>query len=436
MAIGYPNTNRVAYNAIITLTFQVDDMNIDIAAERIKYVVIDSNYESEIMPKMYLNISVDTSLYNYITNYKDSGKFKLKIQRKNLFSRTSIADVIVNDTFSYIPSTTNSDYLKNLSEGGYRDDSYRNITVGLICDRIINSLRKTFNTIYNNIDQETLISIATEGLDIITQPLSYNKKYDSILIPPITSRKDFIKFIFESDNFYDTNFLFFMDFKRAYLLSRDGTALINSDDPYNDVYIDIKALNTESSYYDGINIINKSYYLYVNPVNSNIIIPDTISKVVNRLIVVDDDEELQTLDLALNTNYDSTIKDMFVRMENGSILKNELEQENVLVEVTKNLVDGYSFTPNKAYMVNNYANYSKYNGKYLLSGKKEYFRITAKGEFTSNCYLILRKLGTVSSKNRLSSLDKSNSAVKISSQFTTTSDKINTTNIQPVNRRV
>ena len=116
MATGYSNTNRVAYNALITLTFQVDNMNIDIAPERIKYVVIDSNYESEIMPKLYMNISVDTSLYNYITNYKDSGKFKLKIQRKNLFSRTSLADVIVNETFSYIPSTTNSDYLKNLSE--------------------------------------------------------------------------------------------------------------------------------------------------------------------------------------------------------------------------------------------------------------------------------------------------------------------------------
>jgi hypothetical protein len=436
MEAGYQNTNRVAYNASISLTFLVKGMNINIASERIKYIVIDTNYETEIMPKIYINVSVDTSLFNYITNYKDTGKFKLKIQRKNLFSKTSLADVIVNDSFSYIPSTTNSDYLKDLSEGGVRDDSYRNITIGLISDKIINNLRKTFNSIYNNIDQETLVSIATEGLNIITKPLEYNNKYESILVPPITTRHEFIKYIFEYDNFYNSNFLFFMDFNRSYLLSRDGQGIYNSDDPINDVFLDIKGVSNQSAFYDGMNIMNNSYYLYINPANSNVIIPDSMGKLVNRLIVVDDDKDLEVLDLALNENYDSGVRDMFVRADNGSVIKNELEQQNVLVEITKNLVDGYSFTPNKNYMVNNFGSYAKYNGKYLLSGKKEYFRVTADGDFYTSCYLILRKVGTIASKNNTESLDRSNRAVKASSQYTTTSDKINTTKITQANRTV
>lgn len=430
------NTNRIAYNTVVSLTFLVNKIVVNIAPERIKYIVIDTNYESEIMPKLYMNISVDTALYNYITNYKDEGKFKLKMQRKNLFSRTSLADVIVNDTFSYIPSTTNSDYLKDVSEGGVGDDSYKNIVIGLISDKITNSLRKSFNTIYNNIDQETLISIATDGLDILTQPLSYNHKYKSILIPPISSRNEFIKYIFEYDNFYNTNYLFFMDFKRSYLISRDGTNIKNSDDPINDVFIDIKNLNTTSSLYDGINIINNSYYLYINPVNSNVIIPDGMGKLVNRLVVVDDDKELEILDVNLNNTYESGVKDLFIRADNGSVLKNEMEQENVIVEVTKNQIDGYNFTPNKSYMINNFGKYSTYNGKYIISAKKEYFRVTANGEFVTSCYLIFRKIGTIASKNNTVSLDRSNKAVKSSSQLTTTADRINTTNITQASRKI
>ena len=432
---GDPNTNRLAFNAEVTLTFFVNKLTVNIASERIKYIVIDTNYESEIMPKLYMNISVDTALYNYITNYRESAKFKLKIQRKNLFSKTSIADTIVDETFSYISSTTNADYMKDISEGGIRDDSYRNIVIGLISDRITNSLRKSFNSIYNNIDQETLVSLATEGLDIVTQPLSYNKTYDSILVPPISSRNEFIKYIFDYDNFYDTNFLFFMDFKRSYLVSRDGKGVYNSDDPVNDVYIDITSLRSDASYYEGINMINNAYYLYINPTNSNIIIPDGMGKIGNRLIVIDDDKELESLDVTLNDNFESTIKDIFVRADNGSTIKNDMEQENVLVEVTKNQIDGYSFTPNKTYIVNNFGNYSKYNGKYIISGKKEYFRVTAGGEFKTSCYMVLRKIGTIATKNNTQSLDRSNRAVKTSSQLTTTADMINTTNVAPASRR-
>ncbi len=428
------NTSRQAFNASVNLSFLLDKQNIIIAPERIKYIIIDTNYESEVMPKIYMNISVDTSLYNYITNYRDQGRFKLRITRKNLFSSTSLGDVIVDEDFAYIPSTTNADYLRDVSEGGSSDDSYKNIIIGLISIRIINNLRKSFNQIYNNIDQQTLVGIATEGLNIIVQSLNYNMKYDSILIPPVSTRNEFLKFIFDLDNFYNTNYLFFMDFKRSYLLARDGIGVPNSDDPLNDVYIDIKSLSNDTSYYDGIDIINKSYYLYVNPVDSNVIVPDGISKIVNRLIVIDDDIELQQLDVTLNSSFNETIKDMFVRTNNGSIVKNELEQSNVIVEISKKQVDGYSFTPNKSYIVHNFGNYGKYNGKYILSGKKEYFRVTAGGDFISSCYLALRKVSTIASKDNLKSLDRSNKAVKSSSQLTTTSDMINTTSITRAER--
>jgi hypothetical protein len=159
-----------------------------------------------------------------------------------------------------------------------------------------------------------------------------------------------------------------------------------------------------------------------------------MGKLVNRLIVVDDDKELEILNINLNNNYEAGVKDLFVRADNGSTIKNELEQENVIVEVGKDLVDGYSFTPNKSYMIKNFGKYSTYNGKYLISAKKEYFKVTANGEFRTSCYLVFRKLGTIASKNKTTALDRSNLAVKSSSQLTTTADKINTTNITQASR--
>jgi hypothetical protein len=113
-----------------------------------------------------------------------------------------------------------------------------------------------------------------------------------------------------------------------------------------------------------------------------------------------------------------------------------MEQENVLVEISKSQVDGYSFTPNKVYIVNNFGNYSKYNGKYIISGKKEYYRVTAGGDFVTSCYLVLRKVTTIATKQNITSLDRSNIAVKTSSQLTNSADEIYNTNIKPVNRRV
>ena len=433
-SIGYPNTDRLAFNTIINLNFLYNGISVNIIPERIKFMVIDSNYESEIMPKIYMNISVDTDLYEYMTTYYNTAKFKLKIQRKNKFSSTSLNTTIVDDVFSYIPSVTNSDYLRDISNNNPGEDNYRNIYIGLISDKITSNLRRTFNSIYNNIDQQTLIGLATEKLNILVQPFNYNKKYDSILIPPMSSVSEFIKYIFEYDNFYNTDYIFFMDFNKSYLISKDGTPITNSDDPINDVYIDINSLSKDAAFYDGMSITNNSYYLYINPVESNVTVPNAIDKVANRLIVVDDDKELEVLDLYLNNNANSSKKDVFVRSDNGSFYKNALEENNVIVEVVKKYVDGYSFTPNKSYIVNNLANYRKYNGKYIISAKREYFRLLAGGEFITSTYLALRKIETITTKNSTKAKDLSNRAVKSSSQYTTTADKINTTTITKVSR--
>ena len=426
------NTNRQAYNAEVKLTFLTNNESLIIAPERIKYIVIDTNYESEIMPKIYMSISVDNTLYSYLMNYRNSGSFRLVIRRKNVFSGSSVNTDIINDIFMYIPSTTNQDYLQAISRNNNSDSSYRNIIIGLMSKKIIDSLRKSFNLIYNNIDQQTLLSIALEGEKVIAQPLTYNKYYDSILIPPMSSVKEFIKYVFDTDNFYDTRFLFFKDFKYTYLLSRDGTMV--PDGELNDVYIDIKSLTKNQSLYEEVDIVNGSYYLYVNPMNTNVIIPNALNNVANRLVVVDDDKDLQVLDLSINKSFNESIKQIFIRADNGSLYKNELESDNVIVEVSKNFTDGYNFTPNKRYIVSNYGSYSKYNGRYMIAAKKEYFRLAADGDFVTTTYMALRKISKTGTKDN-SYITDNKVNVNPTAQVTNTADQFIRTHTIPATNK-
>ena len=431
MGIELGNTTRLAYRAEMELAFLYNNIRLDIIPERIKFLVIDSNYDSEVMPKIYFSISVDTKLYNLIIMNKSSARFHLKLKRKNVFSKSYVSKAIIDDVFSYIPSASAGDYNKDISQPN--DDSYKNIIIGLISVSITEKLRKTFNGIYNNIDQNTLVSLALEDTESIIQPLTYNHKYDSILIPPITSRYRFLKFIFDYDNFYDTDFLYFMDFQKSYLLSRDGNSMRNSDDNINDIYIDIKKLNDRASYYDGIDIINNSYYLYINPVNSNVITPDSIEKISNQIVAYDDDNDLQILDLNINNSYNASIKQMFARVENGSIIKNNLESVNTIIEISKKDIDGFLFTPNKSYVINYNGDYKQHSGQYMIIGKKEFYTLTSGKDFSSSVYLIFRKINQLSTRYSKSSKEI-NIAVKSSTQTFNTADIINNIKITKVQR--
>ena len=52
------------------------------------------------------------------------------------------------------------------------------------------------------------------------------------------------------------------------------------------------------------------------------------------------------------------------------------------------------FTPNKVYNVIHYDDYSKYNGAYFLSYKREFYRITTGDEFLVTCNVGLKLCGT------------------------------------------
>lgn len=387
---------RQAYKGDIYLAFDYrGSQRIVIPSEMISYVLIENDYLNNVLPVLYLSLVVDSQLYSKIVGSYESSKFYLKVRKKNIFSRNPVFHNVIDDKFSYVTSSTSVNYTDKLNSSGTIDQSYRKILIGLVSIQQTNTLRKAFNNIYNNIDQNTLIGLATEGMKIVMEKPQYNKKYNSIIVPPVNSRYRFLDFIFDKDAFYNTKFQFFMDFDRAYLLSQNGNAVDAGDGKPQSIIIDIRDVTASESFYDGYEMKNGAYYIYVNGNDTNVILNEATEKVANQIIAVSDDsEDTQTLNLIMNNTQDSIAKPMYVRADNAAIIKNSMETTSVMIELLKQNIDGSIFTPNKVINVSNYGSYRKYNGKYIMSYKREFYNVQA-GEFYVTNNIGLRRVANI-----------------------------------------
>lgn len=424
--------NRQMYKGKIELAFDNNGRREVIPSEKIIYIMIEHDYETRELPIIYITMSVNNSLYTSIIRYKDTAKFYLRIDKENVNSRSSLSKKSVSGLFNYIPSDVNPNYTETLNEPtSSLDNSYKKIMIGLISIDLINYLRKSFNGIYNNINQSTLISLALEGhKKMVIEKPSYDKIYESLLINPISSRKQMLDFIFNKDPFYDTMFRFFVDFDTVYLTSKRGDPIESGNGQLNNVNIDIKEITADESYYEGVAIKDGSYYINMHPSNSNVFLNQGTEKVANQIVAVDDDTAVQVLDLNINNTIGSQTKQMFIRSENATLYKNEMETDTVLIEVVKQNIDGSFFTPDKTINISNYGDYRRYNGRYLLLNKKEFYKCVA-GEFVISCVLSLKKIGNIEPINVVANTPVSKrTVVRSSARKTTTANSKNTSTIK------
>ena len=126
---------------------------------------------------------------------------------------------------------------------------------------------------------------------------------------------------------------------------------------------------------------------------------------------------------------DNTTKTTFVRSNNAAELRNELENNSVLIQLMKQNVDGDIFTPNMCFNVTNYGDYSKYDGRYYLSFKRDFYYISENEEFiiTSNIGLKMAGNEEVASSTK-NVYNPGSLRVTRGRTRTTTSSKYNSTN--------
>lgn len=403
---------RSIIKCTIKASFILDGVETKIPSQSIKSILIESLYGKVYMPVIYLTLSIKNDLYDTMIENKDSAKFYLNIQKYN-----ANADVLaikkdhIKGQFTYMLPTSNPNYSEDLSSEDTADNSYKTLTIGLMSMQLLNTAKTSFNGIYGDIDQYTLIGEALSGLNkvVMKRPL-YNATFETIDIPPMPSKTKLLRFIFDKNPFYDTPFIFFMDFQQSYLLDLSGDYCEANDGQYHTVAIDICSVVDPASYTEGIAIKNNTYQFYVNPANTNISPNDIIDNIANQAIFVDDDL-VQKIDLSINRKKDSLTKQSFKRGSNARLYKNMVESNTVAIEFVKENLDSSIITPNKRYIINSYEDHKEYTGLYTLLYKDEIIS-NVNNEFGYSMSVGLRKVGNITrigKKPTKSAIKKNNS---------------------------
>lgn len=385
---------RSAYKCDINLSYILDNEETKIDQNFVKYIVIDNMYESKSMPVIYISIAVTNELYSLMVENEKSGKVYLRINRRNVYSNSSLSIKYIEGQFSYMCSTSNPNYSQSLDDSSM-DSAYKIITIALISMDIINKLSNSFNGIYGEIDSATLLAKAVEDLDCVVKPIIYNPKYETLVIPAMNNKISLIKFLFDECPFYDTNYMFFTDFNRSYILDLTGEYCEARDGQLESVYFDIQELTTAESYYEGMQERDGVYYINVNPADTNVSENKGEDKDANQLVTISSGGNIEFVDIDVGQSEESEVRQRFKRGTNATLYKNIQESNTVIIELVKENIDSTVITPNKEYVVKNYADYADYNGKYTLLYKKDIIT-NVHGEFGISVTLGLRKVGNIS----------------------------------------
>ena len=247
---------RSSYKCKIDLSFILDDQSTEIDSQFLKYLIIDNSYETRSMPVIYISLSLNNDIYTKLIENEKKAKIYFCLWKYNINSGSSIYKKDIEGQFTYIRPKADPNYTQDLVDTVNSDNSYRTVTIALISMDILNSLKTSFNGIFGEIDQNTLILKAINGLDAVVEPPIYNPVYDTISIPAKNSREKLLQYLFDKCPFYDTNYMFFVDFEKAYLLDMRGKYCDAKDGQLHTVMFDIREVTEESSYYEGMEIKN------------------------------------------------------------------------------------------------------------------------------------------------------------------------------------
>ena len=391
---------KKAYKGEITLAFDykssTNSKRYEIKTENISYVILEHLYENtHILPVIYINLNVDSNMASKIKDSYENSTFYLKILKKNGLSKSSMTTEVVNDVFSYVSSSTNPNYAENMNSYAPEGSSNSNITVGLVSAKLTNILRKSFNNVYSNTNTEKLIKMATAEMpNLIMEPIKYNTEYKSILIPPIKSIYKFLFYLFNKDPFYDSIFTLYMDFKKSYLISKHGVAIPGGDAQPTNVNITIKDFDQKDAYNEGFTKSNGAYNIFVNASDTNVVLNNATEKETSNIVAYSDDISTQNLNPDIISSNSITEKKSYMRTSNAAAVKNEMQTNSCIVSLMKQNLDPDIFTPNKVFNVTHHSSYSKYNGPYILSSKKECYYQTANKEFIMTCNVNLKKVAS------------------------------------------
>ena len=392
---------NTAYRYVVeTMMFIADDTTepIEIPSESILSITNNYDYDRNHMPMIYINFNINTLLYDKMVEYADTGKIIFTFKKYNNQGYSSLLSNYIHSEFAYLIET-DVDYHKSLNklEGDLSSNtnSYKRGSIALIDLHSIDNNKGIFNGIIKDSNMISIVNKFTTHMPMVIEPFHNNEKISTLIIPPISTLTELLKFLNGEELFYDSGYRFFRDFDKTYLLSNSGKPVDDGDDVYDTILINIlDTINPESKTF-GIDVDKhqKSYIMNIDALDTSMNINLVQDKDYNTIVGITDDGEVNKVSLETKSEL-SKERVVFVRAntkEDLSVIAKAVDSAGVVLQITRTELDGSLFTPNKEYVVKNYSDYSEYDGRFLLSSKKEIF-IQQDNEFISNTVLTFRKI--------------------------------------------
>lgn len=367
-----------SYKYSIEMILCIDNENININSESISNIIIDSNYDIYNRPIIYLFFNVQSRIFNKIA-LNNNGIINLRIRKTNSYT-VSISKDYIHDKFIYIMNT-NPDYYRDIKDkvrldGALEEEEHvKQCCLLLFKKDSIDNIKKLYCNILKNCNMASIIHHYTNDKQMIISPLKSTKIIDSIIIPPMESLSELLSYLNNYDAFYNNSYRYFEDFNSYYLLDNDIRST-HGLDKYDTININILDILDDRANQTGLIIDNdsKCYILYVNA-NSTSMDIDLISYLeYNSIIGITYDGEVIKDNLFTHNNIYNKPMIKIINNDNYRMfqnIKNDLKSSSIFLQLTKSEIDSSIFTPNKEYLIKNYKYLSEYNGKYILSYKKE-----------------------------------------------------------------
>lgn len=435
--------NVLAYRYSANITYTDDQGSETIDSMFIRYIVVESLYASKTIPVIYLSISLLPELYTRILNNEKNAKFYLELRCYNILSEMYIEESFIKEEFGYMLPSNDPTYRDEIASNSKApDDNYLIITLALISNKLMNASRSEkdandsilMSGVFGKIDTDTLIGKVVSGFDkyniktVIKAP-DHNHQFNELIIPPMNNRKQIIDYIFDKAPFYNTSFIFFIDFNTAYLL--DWYIDMDAEED-NHVIFEVNDITNPQSFQEGMTIENGAYHINILPSNIQINTNKTQDKVANNLITIGEDGKLDIVKLNVNNSEYSDPKYTFIRGANAILYKNIAEANIVQVIISKDNLNSSLFTPDKKYSIMNFSSLPEYNGNYFLTQKREIIRNNM-GVLRGSIEFVLTK--TSKSKNiETTKVDESKDILTTEENTKTNTKrvKISATNNNPV----
>lgn len=396
--------NGEQYNYKIMLKYiNETNVEVEIDSDQIQYILIDKDFETLNMPVITIFGSIEKNILDDMIRHSNDSLVTLGIFKyDNTNQSDNVTEKYFNDRFIYIlnEDLSRTEKLDNPqgidSKTGNRQ--YKEVTIFLIQQDAINNNRQTINGVYHNASMNSLILQSTNYLgNMLLEPISYDTKFDQVIIPPMDSISNYIKYL--NDNlgvFYDTPYRFFIDFDTTYLVSSSGNAIRARNQYIYTIVIDIREIDVNVSEEPGayVDLRSGKYTIGIDASKVEYVKNNVSNKMVNKVTVINSKGEVFQQDIDDNkARITSTINQIMNVSNNDQNTINPIsysvESANITITIVKNDLDASLFTINKEYIINDPVHES-YSGRYILLNVKQLF-IKQNGNFIMSTVLKFKR---------------------------------------------